>query len=520
MGIDDGSASRRTLGVGGLLSIAFFWVCGGIYGNETLLEAAPPGYVFLMLILTPVFYATPVALITGELATALPYDGGLVAWVYETCGPIYGAHNTFWLWTSYMFDAAVYPVLAAEYIGNRANLNVLGKGVSSCDWVRGGVDFDDDYYGELDCETETGKRVVAQLIIVGVTAIKLAGTDWVVRSQAVLFVGSLLPTAIFVIYGSKDFKTDTWTTTDTDANGNGVDLALLLSWGLWLYSGFFSLGALAGEVKNPSRTFPLVIVIMMPLVATLNIWPLAVSVSIDDDRANYKAGHFDKLATELAGEWLGISFVIGAFFCNVGLYNAQVVVCERSLAASTSTEIDRLLRTSTWRVTKYLLTENGTGVAPIFIIFHASIALALIWLPYQVLVESAILQMTLPSIGCMYAFLYYKVFKPDLARPFAIPGKVFGAVLMVIPVLAVTLGNMYISITDEDEVVGIKHGKAWSFTFITFGGLFAHGAFVVTVKLLKKHSLCGFTPAYDDMGEAQSLIPGAPLSSSDNYSTL
>ena len=195
-----------------------------------------------MLILTPVFYATPVALITGELATALPYDGGLVAWVYEvssplqarasphtphaptprpsssrahrppywrtvhtrhrvpqTCGPIYGAHNTFWLWTSYMFDSAVYPVLAAEYIGGRANLNVLGKGVSSCEWVRGGVDFDDDSYGELDCETETGKRVVAQLIIVAVTAIKLAGTDWVVRSQAVLFVGSLLPTAIFVI---------------------------------------------------------------------------------------------------------------------------------------------------------------------------------------------------------------------------------------------------------------------------------------------------------------------------------
>lgn len=55
--------------------------------------------------------------------------------------------------------------------------------------------------------------------------------------------------------------------------------------------------------------------------------------------------------------------------------------------------------------------------------------------------------MTLPSIGCMYAFLYYKVFKPNLARPFAIPGKVFGAVLMVIPVLAVTLGNMYIAIS-------------------------------------------------------------------------
>lgn len=520
MGIVDANASRRTLGVPGLLSIAFFWVCGGIYGNETLLEAGPPGYVFLMLILTPVFYATPVALITGELATALPYDGGLVAWVYETCGPIYGAHNTFWLWTSYMFDGAVYPVLAAEYIGGRANVKALGKGVSSCDWVRGGVDFDDDYYGELDCESETGKRVVAQLIIVLVTAIKLAGTDWMVRSQGLLFIGSLVPTAIFVLYGSKDFKVDTWTNTDADSSGNVIDLPLMLSWGLWLYSGFFSLGALAGEVKDPSRTFPLVIVIIMPLVATLNIWPLAVSISLDQNRANYAAGHFDALATELAGDWLGISFVIGAFFCNVGLYNAQIIVCERSLAASTEQQVAKLLKMSTWRVTKYLLSENGTGVAPIFILFHAVLALGLIWLPYQILVESAILQMTLPSIGCMYAFLYYKVFKPNLARPFAIPGKVFGAVLMVIPVLAVTLGNMYIAIMDEDEVIGIKYGKAWAFSIITIGGLFTHGAFVVTVKLLKSYSLCGFTPSYDDMGEAQSLIPGAPLSTSDNYSTL
>lgn len=73
---------------------------------------------------------------------------------------------------------------------------------------------------------------------------------------------------------------------------------------------------------------------------------------------------------------------------------------------------------------------------------------------------------------------------------------------------------------DEDEVIGIKYGKAWAFSIITIGGLFTHGAFVVTVKLLKSYSLCGFTPSYDDMGEAQSLIPGAPLSTSDNYSTL
>lgn len=70
----------------------------------------------------------------------------------------------------------------------------------------------------------------------------------------------------------------------------------------------------------------------------------------------------------------------------------QIIVCERSLAASTEQQVAKLLKMSTWRVTKYLLSENGTGVAPIFILFHAVLALGLIWLPYQILVESAILQ--------------------------------------------------------------------------------------------------------------------------------
>lgn len=61
-----------------LVVLGFFWVSGGCYGNEELFAAAPPLVVFPCLLITPLVYSLPLALITVELAAAMPYDGGLV----------------------------------------------------------------------------------------------------------------------------------------------------------------------------------------------------------------------------------------------------------------------------------------------------------------------------------------------------------------------------------------------------------------------------------------------------------
>ena len=81
-----------------------------------MLQSAAPAIVFLGLIITPIVYSIPIALMTAELATALPKDGGLVAWVTEACGSTVGGHNTYWQWLAYIFDASVYPVLAGQYV--------------------------------------------------------------------------------------------------------------------------------------------------------------------------------------------------------------------------------------------------------------------------------------------------------------------------------------------------------------------------------------------------------------------
>ena len=50
----------------------------------------------------------------------------------------------------------------------------------------------------------------------------------------------------------------------------GCEQELLLSWAVWLYSGFSSLGSMAGEVRTPQLTYPLAVALLLPLVTLLS----------------------------------------------------------------------------------------------------------------------------------------------------------------------------------------------------------------------------------------------------------
>eukprot|EP00041_Stephanoeca_diplocostata_P025388 m.661964 g.661964 ORF g.661964 m.661964 type:complete len:706 (-) comp22738_c0_seq8:2500-4617(-) len=536
------NVNERRMTTVGLLLIAFFWVCGGIYGNEELLLAAPPGIVFVLLLVCPFVYALPICIINVELATALPYDGGLVTWVEEACGRTIGLQNMYWLWISRVFDAAAYPSLASQYIGKRMDLSVF------------------------DGSSENGESIVSMMIIACVTLIKLAGTDWLVRASGVFFFLSLMPTLIYMIYGSKELQWGHLTT--VDAGDEGINKSLLISWVLWLYVGFLrckiafhtfrlqllrcttcvtgstrtsnilpgsttcvsgwirtmlspcfkyirhsagaignlmycmpnidyfsismcpalmlvenislfpqSLGALAGEVIDPSKSYPKVITVLIPVVTIVIVWPLAVSVSLDQTRANYKAGHFEQSATALCGDWLGVMFVLGAFFSFVGLYNAQVVVCERSMAASLAQNLAGCVaggNTDTSCVARYLCTANGTGVAPVYILFNAVVSAALVWLPYEALIEFAMLQFTVCSFCLVYAYTWYKVVRPDMHRPLSVPGGLAGGIFVSVPVVAIGMVNLYFGCVDEEEVFGVPYAKAVGLAFFTIAGALVH----------------------------------------------
>jgi len=84
--LDMGEGETKKIGTWGMVVVGFFWVHGGIYGNEAMLMAGPPLYVFIMLGIVPFVYSLPIALIVAELSSAFPEDGGYVVWVQEACG--------------------------------------------------------------------------------------------------------------------------------------------------------------------------------------------------------------------------------------------------------------------------------------------------------------------------------------------------------------------------------------------------------------------------------------------------
>ena len=167
---------KSKIGVWGLLVIGFFWVHGGIYGNEAMLMAAPPAYVFVMLGIVPFVYSLPIALIVAELSTAFPEDGGYVVWVRDACGHAVGSHHAYWVWVIYVVDAAVYPVLVSSYVDTMVPMGATNRGLLSVG------------------------------IVLAVTAINLLGTDIMVKFNTVLAILSLLPTLVFTVYGLPELQ--------------------------------------------------------------------------------------------------------------------------------------------------------------------------------------------------------------------------------------------------------------------------------------------------------------------------
>mmetsp|Transcript_15452 Transcript_15452/g.45907 ORF Transcript_15452/g.45907 Transcript_15452/m.45907 type:complete len:505 (+) Transcript_15452:97-1611(+) len=453
---EGGSSSgdgHRNVSTAGLLLIAFFWVVGGIYGNEPLVAAGPPAYMLSLLVICAVCYALPMSLISAELACALPYDGGLVAWVDEVCGKTIGGHNAYWLWLSYIFDSCAYPVLGASYVGNIQQFDL----------------------SKLGGDRQTGEKIVACIIVAFITAIKLGGTDYIVKASTIFFFFSMTPSVIFMVWGSKDINPEELINTDTGEDVGGYNAAQLFSWVTWLYCGFNSLGALAGEVKDPTKTYPVVIALLIPISLITVAWPLSVAVSIDPNRTNYIPGHFNDLAAQECGEWLRYGFFIGAAFSFVGLYNAQIMVCERSAAAPFEPMIEKYLKGGRRNaLTRYLLSENGTGVAPIFIIGNAMLAAVLVWMPYDALIELSMLQMSLNMVLFMYAFLWYKWNRPKMSRPFKIPGGFFGGFLVALPCFGLTAATFYFAAADPEVIFGFTYGKAKGLGAVVVLGLVAH----------------------------------------------
>ena len=89
---------------------------GGAYGIEDMISSSGPGMAIILLLITPIIWSVPAALMVAELGTAMPVEGGYYQWVKVALGPFWGYMEGFWSWETTWVDMAIYPVLFADYL--------------------------------------------------------------------------------------------------------------------------------------------------------------------------------------------------------------------------------------------------------------------------------------------------------------------------------------------------------------------------------------------------------------------
>ena len=117
---------RRSLGLLPLVAATFFMVSGGPYGLEDLVQKAGYTRALVVLLVLPFIWSLPTAFMVGELAGALPEEGGYYVWVRRALGPFWGFQEAWLSLLASIFDMAIYPTLFVLYLGQFAPW--LGRG--------------------------------------------------------------------------------------------------------------------------------------------------------------------------------------------------------------------------------------------------------------------------------------------------------------------------------------------------------------------------------------------------------
>ena len=72
-----------------LIATTYLMVSGGPYGIEELIQKCGYLTTVLVLVITPLVWSLPTAMMVGELSAAIPEEGGYYAWA-RRAGPVLG----------------------------------------------------------------------------------------------------------------------------------------------------------------------------------------------------------------------------------------------------------------------------------------------------------------------------------------------------------------------------------------------------------------------------------------------
>jgi len=293
-------AAPRRLSFVPLLAVVFFNVSGGPYGIEDAVSVFGPGLTLVLLALTPLLVALPVALAMAEMGGALPEEGGYVTWVRRAFGPFWGFQVGWWSWLNSFVDVAVYPALFVDYVRF---------------WRP---------------EMSAGERWMVALGFVWLlTALNLAGirvTGW---GAVVLAVGALTPIVVLTGTAAARAHLVPWSPLAAPGQGLWSGLGLGIAVMMWNYSGWDMPSTVLGETSRPGTAYRRALWWALPLIALAYIVPVAAALAATGGWQRWQTGYWPVVAAAVGGPGLAHAVVAGAVTATAGLFLSLVLTNSR-----------------------------------------------------------------------------------------------------------------------------------------------------------------------------------------------
>jgi amino acid transporter len=190
------------------------------------------------------------------------------------------------------------------------------------------------------------------------------------------------------------------------------------------------MGCVAGEVKNPRRSYTWGLIFANCLVLANYVIPLAIGVMIDGrDYTKWEEGYYIHIGREVT-PWLGSWMLIATTISITGTINVLMSSASRAM----------------WRVAKYGMIprvfgngpkrEDGLEV-PVIALFTYCLFTLIIALfgSFQSVLQLDNFHVCFRLLMEFGAFIYLKHSERDLHRPVQVPGGILGAIMITIPML-------------------------------------------------------------------------------------
>jgi amino acid transporter len=324
----------------------------------------------------------------GELAAAIPAEGGFYVWVRRAMGPFWGFQEAWLSLVASIFDMAIYPTVFVLYLGRLWPAATAGP---------------------------RGVAIAAAMIVVCL-AWNLFGAKAVGEGSILLGVLMLSPFVLITLYAF--FRHVTLGAAPL-AQGSFLTGILVA---MWNYMGWDNASTVANEVENPQKTYPRVMLLTLAaiflsyVIPVVAVWHLHVQADV------WATGSWASIATMVVGPWLGLALVAAAMISEFGTFNSLVMSYSRlPVAMAEDGHLPKIFA---------LKLKDGAPWVAILVLgvaWAASLGLS-----FDKLIMLDILLYGASLVLEFLALIVLRIREPQLPRPFRVPGGMPGAIALAV----------------------------------------------------------------------------------------